>query len=62
VLNLLAPLRKPSLELLNIAFVINRKADVRAPDAASPARKDCNNKTITNLHILANMKYKHSSD
>jgi len=46
VLNLLAPLRSPSSEFSNIAFVINLKADVRAPDAAAPPRKDYNNKTI----------------
>lgn len=43
-LNLLAPFRRPSLELSNAAFVINLKAEVNAPDAAKPARKDCNNK------------------
>ena len=53
VLNLLAPLRRPSLEFSNIAFVINLKTDVSAPEAASPARKDCNNdKTIKFFHIL----------
>lgn len=39
-LHLLAPLRRPSLEFSNAAFVINLKAEVKAPDAAKPARKD----------------------
>jgi len=53
VLNLLAPLRRPSLEFSNIAFVINLKTDVSAPEAASPARKDCNNKKpIKIFHML----------
>lgn len=43
-MNLLAPLRRPSLEFSNAAFVINLKAEVSAPDAAKPARNDCNNK------------------
>jgi len=50
-LNLLAPLRRPSGEFSNAAFVINLKADVRAPDAAEPARKDCNNKTIIKFQM-----------
>jgi len=45
-LNLLAPLRRPFLEFSKAAFVINLKADVSAPDAAKPARKDYKNKTI----------------
>lgn len=39
-LNVLAPFRRPSLEFSKAAFVINLKAEVRAPDAAKPARKD----------------------
>lgn len=39
-MNIQAPLRRPSLELSNAAFVINLKAEVKAPDAAKPARKD----------------------
>lgn len=50
-LNLLAPFLKPSLELLNVAFVINLILDVNTPDAAKPARKDCNNKIILNKII-----------
>lgn len=44
-LNVLAPFRRPSLEFSNAAFVINLKAEVNAPDAANPVRKDCSNKT-----------------
>lgn len=39
-LNILAPLRRPSLEFSNAAFVISLKAEVRVPDVAKPARKD----------------------
>jgi hypothetical protein len=35
---ILAPLRKPSCELSKAAFVISRKTDVIAPDAAKPAK------------------------
>lgn len=43
-LNLLAPLRSPSLEFSNAALVISLKAEVNTPDAANPPRKDCDNK------------------
>jgi len=36
--DILAPLRKPSREFSKAAFVIRRKADVIAPDAAKPAK------------------------
>lgn len=42
--DILAPLRKPSREFSKAAFVIRRKADVIAPDAAKPAKKDCKRK------------------
>lgn len=38
--NLLAPLRRPSLEFSKIAFVKNLNAEVIAPDAAMPAKND----------------------
>lgn len=38
--NLRAPLRRPSFEFSKAAFVISLKAEVIAPDAAKPARKD----------------------
>lgn len=50
-LNLLAPFRRPSLEFSNAAFVISLKAEVNAPDAAEPARKDCNKFIIVNKFI-----------
>jgi len=40
-LNILAPLRSSSCELSNAAFVINLKAEIRAPDADKLARNDC---------------------
>lgn len=38
--NLLAPLRRPSLEFSKAAFVTSLNADVIAPDAAMPAEND----------------------
>lgn len=35
-----APLRRPFFEFSNAPFVINLKMEVRAPEAAQPARKD----------------------
>lgn len=37
----LAPLRRPFSELSKAAFVMNLKAEVKAPDAAKPTKKDC---------------------
>lgn len=39
--NILVPLRRPSLDFSKAAFVISLKAEVKAPEAAKPARKDC---------------------
>lgn len=38
----LAPLRRPLLDFSKAALVISLKAEVNAPDAAKPARKDLN--------------------
>lgn len=45
--NILAPFRRPFADLSNAAFVINLKPDVSAPDAAKPAKKDCNIHAVT---------------
>jgi hypothetical protein len=37
---ILAPLRRPSCEFSKAAFVTNLNAEVIAPDAANPAKKD----------------------
>lgn len=39
--DILAPLRRPSCEFSKAAFVTNLNAEVIAPDAANPAKKDC---------------------
>jgi len=39
--DILTPLRGPFLDLSNAAFVTNLRPEVRAPDAANPAKKDC---------------------
>jgi len=38
--NLLVPLQRPFLYFSNAALVTSLKADVKAPDAAIPAKKD----------------------
>lgn len=44
--NILTPLRRPFFDLSKAAFVITLKAEVRAPDAARPAKYDCEEITI----------------
>lgn len=39
--NILTPLRRPLADFSKAALVMSLKAEVRAPDAAKPARKDC---------------------
>lgn len=39
------PLRRPFEDFSKAAFVISLNAEVRAPDAARPPRKDCIDKT-----------------
>ena len=48
-LNIIAPLRRPSLEFSNAAFVINLKPEVRSPDSAKTSRKDIKNKKTRKL-------------
>jgi hypothetical protein len=42
--DLLTPFRRPFLDFSNTAFVSSLKAEVKAPDAANPAKKDCSKK------------------
>lgn len=39
--NILAPLRSPLLDFSKANLVRTRSNEIRAPDAAKPARKDC---------------------
>lgn len=39
--NRMTPLRRPWSVLSKTAFVISLKPEVRAPDAAKPAKNDC---------------------
>lgn len=39
--NVLAPLRSPLLDFSNANLVSTRSNEIRAPDAAIPAKKDC---------------------
>ena len=41
----LVPFRKPLEDLSKTALVISLKHEVKAPDAAKPAKKDCKNRT-----------------
>lgn len=40
-IDILVPLRRPLSYFSKAAFVTNLKAEVKAPDAATPAEKDC---------------------
>lgn len=46
-IDILVPLRRPSWTFSNAAFVINLNPEVRAPEAANPAMKDCRDKRTT---------------